>query len=129
MNRPVKTKEKVLSTGVLNITEQTVNAHIELVNFSSKKLEMVRFQVIDWVPSPPVVNFDEVVVLGPNETKEFDDTLNTVHYEIRIKHPGSKNVIVNTFAADADGFTVPGLTIVQSQLMKIDEPLLNDNGC
>ncbi|NBI30528.1 hypothetical protein [Chengkuizengella marina] len=127
--RKRKSKRKMLSTGVLNVTEDTVNAHLELVNLNSKKSETVRFQVIDWVPSPPVVLFDQEVDLSPGETVEFDDTLNTVHYEIRIKHPGSKNVIVNTFAADADGFTVCGLTLTQDQLMKICAPLIEDTEC
>ena len=46
------------------------------------------------------------------------------HYEVRIFHPGSPNVIANTFAITVGTSTLPGLTFDQKDLMKLDIPFI-----
>ncbi len=117
-------KRQVLTTGVLNTVADQTAAHIEVVNLDPTKTFQVRVQVIDWNTGSPVVRLNQLVTLLPNQFRSVTQAVTPFHYEVRIFHPGSPNVIANTFAIDAATFTLPGLTFNQKDLMKLDIPFI-----
>ncbi|WP_459500579.1 hypothetical protein [Bacillus sp. C1] len=117
-------KRKVLSTGVLNTVVGQTAAHIELSNVDPTRTFRVRVQVINWNSNSPVILLNEVVELAPNTHRFVSQNVSAFHYEIRIFHPGSPNVIANTFAINAATSTLPGLTFNQKELMELDIPFL-----
>lgn len=117
-------KPMVLTTGVLNTVVNQTAAHIEVANLDPVETFQVRVQVIDWNSGTPVVLFNQLVTLLPNRHANFSQNITAFHYEVRIFHPGSTNVIANTFAIDAGTFTLPGLTFNQNELMKLDLPFI-----
>lgn len=112
----------VLTTGVLNTVANQAAAHIELANLDPVETFQIRVQVIQWISGSPVILLDQVVALLPNQHMNLSQNVTPFHYEVRIFHPGSPNVIANTFAIDAGTFTLPGLTFNQKELMKLDLP-------
>ncbi|MFJ7935978.1 hypothetical protein [Sporosarcina sp. NPDC096371] len=119
-----KFKREVLTTGVLNTVVGQTAAHIELANFDPTKTFQVRVQVINWNSGSPVILRNQLVTLLPNQFVSITQAVTPFHYEVRIFHPGSPNVIANTFAIDAATFTLPGLTFNQKDLMKLDIPFI-----
>ena len=107
---------KVLSTGTLNTVVNQTATHIEVANVDPVQTFQVRVQVLNWNGSPPVVLSDTLVTLTPNSHQFLTTAVTPFHYEVRIFHPGSPNVIANTFAIDAGTFTLPGLTFNQEEL-------------
>jgi len=119
-----KFKRQVLSTGVLNTVANQTAAHIEVANFDPTETFQVRVQVINWNSGSPVVLLNQLVTLLPNQLATLSQAVAPFHYEVRIFHPGSPNVIANTFAIDAATFTLAGLTFNQEDLMKLDIPFI-----
>ena len=119
-----KFKRQVLTTGVLNTVVNQAAAHIEVANLDPTETFQVRVQVIDWSTGAPVVQLNQLVTLLPNQFDTFTQSVTPFHYEVRIFHPGSPNVVANTFAIDAATFTLPGLTFNQKELMKLDIPFV-----
>jgi hypothetical protein len=119
-----KLKPMVLTTGVLNTVVDQKAAHIELANLDPAKTFQVRVQVINWNSGTPVVLRNQLVTLLPNHHVNLSQSVTPFHYEVRIFHPGSPNVIANTFAINAGTFTLPGLTFNQKDLMKLDVPFI-----
>lgn len=117
-------KPMVLTTGVLNTVVNQTAAHIEVANLDPVETYQVRVQVINWNSGTPVVLFNQLVTLLPNHHANFSQNVTAFHYEVRIFHPGSPNVIANTFAIDAGTFTLPGLTFNQKELMQLDIPFI-----
>ncbi|MEK5038555.1 hypothetical protein [Sporosarcina sp. FSL K6-3457] len=117
-------KRQVLTTGVLNTVVNQAAAHIEVANLDPTETFQVRVQVIDWSTGTPIVQLNQLVTLLPNQHDIFTQSVTPFHYEVRIFHPGSPNVIANTFAIDAATFTLPGLTFNQKDLMKLDIPFI-----
>lgn len=117
-------RRQVLTTGVLNTVEDQTAAHIEVANFDPTRTFQVRVQVINWNSGSPVVLLNQLVTLLPNQLFSISQAVTPFHYEVRIFHPGSPNVIANTFAIDAATFTLPGLTFNQEDLMKLDVPFI-----
>ena len=117
-------RRQVLTTGVLNTVEDQTAAHIELANFDPTETFQVRVQVINWNSGAPVILLNQLVTLLPNQLVTLTQAVTPFHYEVRIFHPGSPNVIANTFAIDAATFTLPGLTFNQEDLMKLDIPFI-----
>ncbi len=115
-------KRKVLSTGVLNTVVDQTAAHIEVSNADPTRSFRVIVQVIDWNSGSPVILLNEVFDIAPNTHRIFSQEVSPFHYEVRIFHPGSPNVIANTFAINATTFTLPGLTFNQKELMELDIP-------
>jgi len=113
-------KPMVLTTGVLNTVVDQTAAHIEVANLDPAKTFQVRVQVINWNSGSPEILLNQLVTLLPNQHINISQFVEPFHYEVRIFHPGSPNVIANTFAIDADTFTLPGLTFNQKDLMKLD---------
>ncbi|WP_342511688.1 hypothetical protein MKY34_14260 [Sporosarcina sp. FSL K6-1522] len=119
-----KFKRMVLTTGVLNTVADQTAAHIEVANFDPTETFEVRVQVINWNSGAPVVLLNQLVTLLPNRHVNLSQNVTAFHYEVRIFHPGSPNVIANTFAIDAGTFTLPGLTFNQKELMELDIPFM-----
>ena len=119
-----KFKRMVLTTGVLNTVVGQTAAHIEVTNFDPTETFEVRVQVINWNSGAPVVLLNQLVTVLPNQLVTLSQNVTPFHYEVRIFHPGSPNVIVNTFAIDAGTFTLPGLTFNQKELMELDIPFI-----
>lgn len=117
-------KRQVLTTGVLNTVVNQTAAHIEVANLDPIETFEVRVQVINWNSGFPVVLLNQLVTLQPNEHVNLSQNVSPFHYEVRIFHPGSPNVIANTFAINAATFTLPGLTFNQKDLMKLDIPFI-----
>ncbi len=117
-------RRRVLTTGVLNTVEGQTAAHIEVANFDPTETFHVRVQVISWNSGSPVILLNQLVTLLPNQLISISQAVTPFHYEVRIFHPGSPNVIANTFAIDAATFTLPGLTFNQEDLMKLDIPFV-----
>lgn len=117
-------KRQVLTTGVLNTVVNQTAAHIEVANFDPTETFQIRVQVINWNSGSPVVLLNQLVTLLPNEHVNLSQAVSPFHYEVRIFHPGSPNVIANTFAINAATFTLPGLTFNQEDLMKLDIPFV-----
>lgn len=113
-------KPMVLTTGVLNTVVEQTAAHIEVANLDPAKTFQVRVQVINWNSGSPVILLNELVILLPNQHFNLSQDVAQFHYEVRIFHPGSPNVIANTFAINAGTFTLPGLTFNQKDLMELD---------
>ena len=113
-------KPIVLTTGVLNTVIDQTAAHIEVANLDPAKTFQVRVQVINWNSGSPEFLLNQLVTLLPNQHINISQFVEPFHYEVRIFHPGSPNVIANTFAIDAETFTLPGLTFNQKDLMKLD---------
>ncbi|MET3656411.1 MULTISPECIES: hypothetical protein [Sporosarcina] len=113
-------KPMVLSTGVLNTVVGQTAAHIEVANLDPTRTFQVRVQVINWNSGGPEVLLNQLVTLLPNQHINLSQFVEPFHYEVRIFHPGSPNVIANTFAINAGTFTLPGLTFNQKDLMKLD---------
>jgi hypothetical protein len=119
-----KLKPMVLTTGVLNTVVAQTAAHIEVANLDPVKTFQVRVQVINWNSGSPVVLLNQLLTLLPNQFISVIQSVAPFHYEVRIFHPGSPNVIANTFAINAATFTLPGLTFNQKELMKLDIPFI-----
>ena len=119
-----KSKPMVLTTGVLNTVVGQTAAHIEIANLDPVKTFQARVQVIDWNSGSPVVLLNQLVTLLPNQHSVLTQNVAPFHYEVRIFHPGSPNVIANTFAINAGTFTLPGLTFNQKDLMELDIPFI-----
>lgn len=117
-------KPMVLTTGVLNTIVNQTAAHIELANLDPVQTHQIRVQVINWNSDSPVVLSNEIVTLLPNRHAFVTQNVSAFHYEVRIFHPGSPNVIANTFAIDAATFTLSGLTFNQKELMQLDIPFI-----
>jgi len=117
-------KPMVLTTGVLNTVVDQTAAHIEVVNLDPVETFQVRVQVIQWLSGTPIALFNQLITLLPNQHINLTQNTPTFHYEVRIFHPGSPNVIANTFAINAGTFTLPGLTFNQKDLMKLDTPFI-----
>ncbi len=115
-----KFKPMVLTTGVLNTVVAQTAAHIEIANLDPVETFQARVQVIDWNSGSPVVLLNQLVTLLPNRLISLSQNVTPFHYEVRIFHPGSPNVIANTFAINGATFTLPGLTFNQKDLMKLD---------
>ena len=109
----------VLTTGVLNTVVDQTAAHIEVANLDPAKTLHVRVQVINWNSGSPVILLNQLVTLLPNQHINLSQAVAPFHYEVRIFHPGSPNVIANTFAINAGTFTLPDLTFNQKDLMKL----------
>ncbi|WNQ10084.1 hypothetical protein MJA45_21025 [Paenibacillus aurantius] len=111
----------VLSTGTINKTRSTVNAHIELLNLSNF-FRRVRVQVINWDSRTSLL--DQTVNVSPNTNFAITTSVRDVsfHYEIRVTVPTTRNLIVNTFAVDSGTFTVENNTVLQHQLVRIFPP-------
>ncbi len=122
--REQEDRRKVLTTGVLNTVVDQASAHIELANLDPVETFQVRVQVIEWVGGTPAVLSNDLVTLLPNHHVSVTQAVSPFHYEVRIFHPGSPNVIANTFAINAGTFTLPGLTFNQKELMEIDIPFV-----
>lgn len=116
-------EEKILSTGILNTVVGQAQAHLEIVNLSFRP-RTVRFQIINWNSGIPVVTNDQTVTIPPNQFRTFNNPVTPFHYELRVQHPGSSNLIVNHFAADATTATIAGLTFLQNDLIEINRPLI-----
>ena len=117
-------KPMVLTTGVLNTVVDQTAAHIEVANLDPTKTFQVRVQVINWNSGRPVILLNQLVTLLPNQHKNLSQAVTPFHYEVRIFHPGSPNVIANTFAINAATLTLPGLTFNQKDLMKLNVPFI-----
>ncbi|MER2089997.1 MAG: hypothetical protein ABS920_09670 [Sporosarcina sp.] len=117
-----KFKPMVLTTGVLNTVVGQTAAHIEIANLDPVETFQARVQVINWNSGSPVILLNQLVTLLPNRHIVLTQNVAPFHYEVRIFHPGSPNVIANTFAINAATFTLPGLTFNQKDLMKLDIP-------
>ncbi|MBP1966798.1 hypothetical protein [Paenibacillus aceris] len=108
--------KRILTTGVLNTVVGQTAAHIEVANMEPVRTTEVTVLVIDWNSGSPVILMNQSVLMLPNTLMSFNQNVTPFHYEIRLILPAHMNVIANTFATNADSFTLAGLTMTEKQL-------------
>jgi hypothetical protein len=132
---PRKTMSRTtLSTGILARDRSSVNAHIDIANFSASErtMEVVLF---DWgvdqlweEPTPIPVTPAGSITVAPKSLRSFlalitqstaQPAQQLAHYEVRVTVSDIEDVVVNCFALDGDGNVIAGNTVMHAGLVKI----------
>lgn len=111
---------RTLSTGVIKKDVANVDAHIEIVNLTSRTIEICVL-AFNWDANPstalPVVPGNPFVIPA-NSNQPFDVSLKCVtnQYEIRLSIPAG-DVIANVFALNSENKVVAGNTVLFEDLI------------
>lgn len=115
---------KILSTGVLAKDRTTVFAGITLVNLDPNDKRRIVVQVFDWdsgSPIPVPTDTPNPITLNPKTSVRVTANLNNAFfYEIRIYHPGDKDVLVNCYGVSNFPFVNgEGNTVLHHELVEV----------
>lgn len=130
-------KKNILSTGVLRREPGTVSAVINLANLADKD-QKVTVEVWNWssysnpVKLPVLIGNNEPVqfpcILAPqNLAVMYTDLSGVLFYEIRIIQSKEQNIITNCFGRSATLVAQEGNTVLDHQLVKLDNCFENDD--
>jgi hypothetical protein len=123
-----------LSTGILARDRSSVNAHIDIANFSASE-RTIEVVLSDWgvdqlweEPTPIPVTPAGSITVAPNSLRSFlavitrstaQPAQQLAHYEVRVTVSDIEDVVVNCFALDGDGNVVTGNTVMHGGLVRI----------
>ncbi|AKN31008.1 hypothetical protein Ccar_09165 [Clostridium carboxidivorans P7] len=116
--------KKILSTGVLGKDINVAFAGITLVNLDPDDIRKVIVHVYRWdsgSSTPLPLSAPNPIVLNPNTSVRITANLqNAFFYEIRIIHPGDKDVLVNCYGVSNFPFVNgEGDTVLQHDLVEV----------
>lgn len=116
--------KRILSTGVLAKDKTTSFAGITMVNLDPDDKRRVFVFVYDWDSGSPVqipTDIPNPVILNPNTSVRVTANLqNAFFYEVRIFHPGDRDVLVNCYGVSNFPFiNGEGNTVLHEDLVEV----------
>jgi hypothetical protein len=123
-----------LSTGAI-LRDNAFNANIVVLNLNPKVARTVTVQIFDWgveqlwsAPAPVTVDPPGATTVGPHTQRAFialitqattQPSLGLILYEIRVTVDNINDLVINCFAIDTNGLTIPGKTVWHKDLVVI----------
>jgi hypothetical protein len=123
-----------LSTGVM-LRDGAFNANIPILNLDPKIARTVTVQVFDWgveqlwsTPAPVTVEPPGATTVGPHTQRAFIALITQstarpsaplILYEIRVTVDNINDLVINCFAIDTNGFSIPGKTVWHKDMVVI----------
>lgn len=116
-----------LSTGVMLRDDGAFNANITIVNLDLRGQRKVTVQIFDWgveqlwsAPTPVPIEPAGATTIGPHTQRAFialitqstaQPSLALSLYEVRVTADNINDLVVNCFAVDSNGLSIPGKTV------------------
>jgi hypothetical protein len=124
-----------LTTGVMLRDGGAFNANITVVNLDPKLQRTVTVQIFDWgveqlwsAPAPVPIDPTGATIVGPHTQRAFialitqsttQPSLPLSLYEIRVTVNNINDLVVNCFAVDNNGVSIPGKTVWHKDLIVV----------